>query len=265
MIVDRDWHVHTNLSKCAKPEAAVHSCVEAACSQGLKSLGFANHCWAEDIPGASGFYQGQGVDHVLSIKKELAGEKDSCLHIFVGCETEFLGGKISGLNKEYAKLFDFIWIPANHFHQKGFVVPENLGSGGPREVAELLYRRFLEVVELDFGTGIVHPFIPLGFKEQEEAILKCFTNRMYENCFKAASCAGIAIEINAETACNKTVPDAQGFSSLYTMMHTIAGECGCKFFFGSDAHQSDHIKNYKVMAEFAGHCGITETMLLELE
>jgi histidinol phosphatase-like PHP family hydrolase len=264
MIVDRDWHIHTKLSKCARLEATVHSYLEAARSQGLKSVGFSNHCWAENIPGASEFYRGQGVEHVLSIKKELAEEKDSYLQIFVGCETEFLGGKILGLDKEHAKLFDFIWIPANHFHQKGFVVPENLGSGGPREVAELLYRRFLEAVELDFGTGIVHPLIPLGFKEQEEAILKCFTNWMYENCFRAASQAGIAIEINADTACNQTVPDAQGFSCLYTMMHTIARECGCKFFFGSDAHQPDLIRNYKRMAEFATHCGITETMLLEL-
>ena len=55
-----------------------------------------------------------------------------------------------------------------------------------------------------------------------------------------------------------------GFSSLYLTMHTIARECGCKFFFGSDAHHPNEMKGYQAMAKFAEACGIGESNLLVL-
>jgi histidinol phosphatase-like PHP family hydrolase len=261
--IDRDLHVHTNLSLCAKSKATVENCLAAAEKQGITSIGFANHCWAGEMPHANSWYRAQNVEHVLSIRDQLPDDTRG-LRILIGCETEYIGNGIAGLNKDLAERFDFVWVPANHFHQKGFVVPEELGSGGPKEVSELLYRRFMEAVDLGFARGIVHPFIPLGFLEGEAEILDGISDVQYENCFKAAASAGTAIEINAYNGNCKTRTAANGFSSLYLRIHTIARECGCKFFFGSDAHHPDAIAGYDRIAAFAESCGIDDNNLLEL-
>jgi histidinol phosphatase-like PHP family hydrolase len=215
------------------------------------------------MPGESPWYRGQNIEHVLSIRDQLPLDTRG-LRILIGCETEYIGNGIAGLNKELAGRFDFVWVPANHFHQKGFVVPDDLGSGGPEAVSELLYRRFMEVVDLGFAGGIVHPFVPLGFLEWEAEILDGISDTRYETCFKAAASAGIAIEINAYNGDCKTRAPANGFSSLYLKIHTIARECGCTFFFGSDAHHPDAISGYERMAAFAESCGIDDNGLLKL-
>ena len=258
-----DLHVHTNISRCGDAAATVESCLEAAKKQNLKTIGFADHCWAAQLPGESPWYKGQDIEHVLKIKKQLPGNI-SGIRVLVGCETEFIGNGICGLNKELASSFNFVLLPANHFHQRGFVVPEDLGASGAKAVSELLYKRFMETTELGFGTGIVHPFIPLSFLEWEADILGSISETQYESCFKAAALAELAIEINTYTAENKTCMVENGFSSLYLKMHTIARESGCKFFFGSDAHHPDKICGYEKMVKFAGACGIDETMLLVL-
>jgi histidinol phosphatase-like PHP family hydrolase len=260
--IDQDLHVHTNLSRCGKSEATVENCLAAAEKQGIKTIGFANHCWAAEMPHESPWYRGQNIEHVLSIRGQLPDDTRG-LRILVGCETEYIGNGIAGLNKELAGRFDFVWIPANHFHQKGFVVPGELGSGGPGAVAELLYRRFMEAVDLGFGSGIVHPFRPLGFLEWEGEILDRISDIQYENCFKAAVSAGIAVEIGAYTGDCKTGSAPNGFSSLYLRIYTIARECGCKFFFGTDAHHPDAITGYDRMAAFAESCGIDDANLLK--
>ena len=279
--INQDLHVHTNISRCGDSKATVEACLKAAEKQGIKTIGFANHCWAKEMPGESDWYRGQDIEHVLKIKEQLP--KNSCgikntvknknsaeifdfagINILIGCETEYIGNGIAGLNRELAGLFDYVLLPANHFHQKGFVVHEDLGTGGQKAVSELLYRRFLEVIELGFGNGIVHPFVPMGFLEWEAEILRGIKDSQYENCFKSAASAGIAIEINTYTAMCKTGIAANGFSAPYLEIHTIARECGCKFFFGSDAHLPDNIAGYDAMKKFAEFCGINDSMLFKI-
>lgn len=261
--VTRDLHIHTNLSKCGDPSSTAAACVLAAEKAGLTGIGFANHCWASQIEGASDFYQGQDLEHVLKIKDELAALATG-LQVWVGCETEYTGSGRAGMNRELAGRLDYVFFPASHFHMSGYTVPEDLRSRGPCSVRELLYRRFLEVTELGFGTGIVHPFFPLGFDDWEEEVLSGITRRQYETCFTAAKQAGLAIEIHHSAVESRSAVNESGFSSLYIDMLTSARDCGCSFFFGSDAHNPVNIKGetYKRMGELAGICGIRENMIL---
>jgi histidinol phosphatase-like PHP family hydrolase len=261
--VECDLHIHSNLSKSSRPESTVENCLAAAKSQGLKIAGFSNHCWAAHLPGASEWYQSQNEEHALSFRDQIPADTGG-LRVLTGCETEYIGNGVAGMDRETARRFDYVLLPANHFHMKGFAVPDNLGDGGPKAVRDLLYRRFLEVTELGFGTGIVHPLEPLGFSDWEQEILSGFTRAMYETCFKSAVSAGLAIEIDNSAVGNKTALNEKGYSSLYLEMFSIARQCGCKFFFGSDSHHPDQICGYRQMAEFAELCGIDETMLLEL-
>jgi histidinol phosphatase-like PHP family hydrolase len=261
--VECDLHIHSNLSKSSRPEATVENCLAAARARGLKTAGFSNHCWAAHLPGANDWYRSQTAEHALSFREQIPSDTGG-LRVLTGCETEFLGKGLAGMDRETAARFDYVLLPANHFHMKGFVVPENLGDGGPGAVRELLYRRFLEVTELGFGTGIVHPFEPLGFRDWEEEILSGFSRAMYETCFKNAASAGLAIEIDKSAVDNKTALNEKGYSSLYLEIFSVARHCGCRFFFGSDSHRPGEIEGYDRMAEFAGLCGIEEDMLLEL-
>ena len=261
MKITQDLHIHTNLSSCAKNEATPKACLEAAQKQGLKTVGFADHCWAAQLPGASEWYKKQDMEHVLKIREMLPADTGE-MRVLIGCETEYTGNGIAGLNKELAGAFDFVLIPANHFHMKGYTVPENLASGGPQAVSQLLYRRFMEVTELGFGAGIAHPFRPLGFIEWEEDILKGITGIQYEQCFRNAASAGLAIEISIWSVDREVCLAPDGFSSLYLEMYTIAHECGCKFYFASDAHHPDEITGYDRMLKFAQLCGIDESSCL---
>ena len=253
--VTQDLHVHSSLSKCGSVEATVENMLKAAEKQGLKTIGFSDHCWAKELPGVSSWYSGQDIDHVQKIREGIPADVKG-VNILVGCETEYIGGGISGMNRELSQCFDFVWLPANHFHQKGFVVPEDLGAGGPAAVSELLYRRFMEAVNLGFGNGIVHPFVPMGFLEWEADILNGISHAMYENCFRSASQANLSIEIHTHAVTCDTCIASNGFSSIYLAIYTIARECGCKFTFGTDAHHPDRLSGYERMGKFAESCGI---------
>jgi histidinol phosphatase-like PHP family hydrolase len=257
-----DLHVHTNISKCGAPEATAESCLEAAAKEGLKIVGFSNHCWANHLPGASDWYKGQDVEHVLQIRSEIPSPPGN-VRVLIGCETEYIGNGVAGMDKETTALFDYVLIPANHFHMRGYTVPEDLGAGGPGAVRELLYRRFLEAVDLGFGTGIVHPFGPLGFMDWEEEVMSGFTRAQYETCFKAAASAGIGVEIHHMAIECKAALNAEGFSTLYINMLSTARECGCKFFFASDAHTPKNMNGYDRLGQLAGLCGIDEGMILQ--
>jgi histidinol phosphatase-like PHP family hydrolase len=168
------------------------------------------------------------------------------------------------MDTDTATLIASVWIPATHFHMRGFVVPGDLAAGGPQAVGELLYRRFMEALEIEFATGIVHPLVPLGFLDWEIEILSNITPAMYEKCFTAAKEAGVAVEMNSHVIKSKTALAESGFSNLYIQMFSIARSCGCKFFFGSDAHRPDAITGYDRMRQFADICGIDESMELVL-
>jgi len=260
--ITQDLHVHTALSKCGKSEATVENMLASAEKQGIKTIGFADHCWAKEIPGAHPWYQGQDIEHVLHIKNQIP-DNTRGINILVGCETEYIGNGIAGMNKELAQCFDYVMIPPNHFQLGfgGFVRPEDLGSGGPKAVSELLYRRFMEAVELGFGNGFVHPFTPLGFIEWETEVLQGISDTMYKNCFNSAASANIAMEINYGSIWRPREKQID-FLSLYRRIFTIARECGCKFFFGSDAHHPNEITGYETARKFAESCGIDDTMLL---
>ena len=75
--IEQDLHVHTILSKCANAElATVENYLIAAEKSGLKTIGFADHCWAAQLPGENNWYRGQNIEHVMMIKEQIANISD---------------------------------------------------------------------------------------------------------------------------------------------------------------------------------------------
>ena len=266
MKVTSDLHIHTNLSLCAEPDATVERYLALWAENDVRTIGFSNHCWAGHIPFPNGvcpgvdWYKAQPVERALTIRKQLPKDTGS-KRILIGCEVEYIGSGIAGIDKDTAKLFDYVLVAANHFHMTGLTVPSDLVSGGTDAIRELLYRRFNEAAALEFATGIVHPFIPYGFSDIETEIISGFTDQQYRNSFSAAASCRISVEIHRDAVESRIAEDKNGFSSEFIRMLTIAGECGCTFHFGSDTHGIIN-PDYERMGRFAALCGITSDDIL---
>ena len=120
MKIEHDFHVHTHLSSCSSdPKATVENYLRLAKDRGLKLIGFANHFWDSNVPGASEWYKPQDFDHIMKIKDEIPQDTLG-VKILIGCETEYCGyGKV-GITKRSLQL-DFVLIPISHLHMEGFV------------------------------------------------------------------------------------------------------------------------------------------------
>ena len=89
MRIEHDFHIHTNLSRCAKAGATVEYYLETARQLGLKKIGFSDHFWDDAIEGANGFYRPQNYEHVVQLKQELERAAAEDVKIYFGCEAEY--------------------------------------------------------------------------------------------------------------------------------------------------------------------------------
>jgi histidinol phosphatase-like PHP family hydrolase len=261
MQVTHDIHVHTKLSRCCQdPEAIPANYIRRAAELGLKVLGFADHLWDESVPGASEWYQPQDVNHLLSIK-EMLPEGTGAVRVLIGCESEYCGDGKVGISHATAEKLDFVLLPMSHFHMKGFVVPPWLSR--PADVGRLLIKRFQEVLELELATGIAHPFLPLGFMDQADAILATISDAAYTDCFGRAAELGVSIEIHKSFFSPPTDTFNLHAESVLRML-TIAKQCGCCFHFASDAHSLSSLETVLTIAQHLEQLRIGEDDILPL-
>ena len=94
MQIHHDFHLHTNLSLCAKPEATLSLYIEKAKEQGLDRIAITDHLWdhaIDDYQGRGGkFYEIQDYDHINSIKDQIdEHNKAGDVKVFFGAEAEY--------------------------------------------------------------------------------------------------------------------------------------------------------------------------------
>ncbi|NLN19039.1 MAG: PHP domain-containing protein [Firmicutes bacterium] len=260
-IVNHDIHVHTFLSSCSSdPKATPENYIRRAAELGLRTIGFADHLWDGGVPGASRWYAPQDLNHILQSKRMLP-EDTQGVRVLIGCESEYCGDGKVGLSTEGAKQLDFVLLPMSHFHMVNFVRPETVTE--PRDVAELLVQRFLEVVDLGIATGIAHPFLPLGFIDQADEIISKISDMQFTDCFGRAAEAGVSIEIQPGF-----FPQALGIEKpglhdeTYMRMFSVAKQVGCYFHFGSDAHSLDRLDTVLALEKRVRELGIGEDDIL---
>lgn len=250
--VMHDIHIHTSLSSCADPGAELSDYAPAIKEANLSAVGFANHLWDSAIPGASDWYKPQNIEHVLRLKEELKNYDFGSTKVYFGCETEYIGNGVVGMHPDNAGLFDYILAPPNHFHMAGFTRPENLTAlSGVRQI---MIERFLEICDIDFAFGLVHPFVPLGYEAKGEELLHGFRDEDFERCFKYAAKKNKYIEINLGIF---RYMDKYQLTE-YKRLMTIARICGCKFFLGSDSHCVSVFRQNtsRLLNDFITDCGI---------
>ena len=252
-ILDHDFHIHSMISQCSSdPEQTAENILKYAKSIGLKRIALTDHFWDENVPGASNWYKQY---HKFSdLIKALPLPKDNDVEFLFGCEADMDKNEVIGLSRDKFDAFDFIIVSTTHLHMKGFTIDE-CDYGNPDRLAQLWVERFDSLLRADlpFGkVGIAHPTSPCIAVENNmylDVIKKIPDGEMYR-LFTEAARLGIGVEINGHDL---------GFedkdADIILRPYSIAKECGCKFYYGSDAHKPRQFnvhRNFDRMRDFLG-------------
>lgn len=226
-----DLHCHSSLSACCAdkrmtPERILRHAEEA----GYETICLTDHLWDSAVPGASGWYAPQNIEHVRSALP--LPQAPSC-HFYFGCETELPVNGVPALSREHFDLFDFVVIPVNHMHMAGLVRAEGIDT--PEKMAVNIENRLEKLLERNLPfrkIGLAHLTIGLMFREGKIAdVMHAMSEARLLRILKGYAAAGTGIELNA-TAFSEMTDRPDDILKIYR----IAKEAGCRFYCSSDAH-----------------------------
>jgi histidinol phosphatase-like PHP family hydrolase len=231
-----DYHFHSTCSECCHDERLIPwTALEHAVRSGYDSLCLTDHLWDGDVPGASGWYAPQNIEHVRSV---LPLPQQEGVRFFHGCETEYCGGAKLGLSRAHCDLFAFIVIPTTHMHMKGFVRPENVTT--ETQMTELYVERLEQLLRLELPwnkIGIAHLSCALLFQEGDIGwILRHLDEKRMMRVFDAVAERGTGIELNA--GCMKQWREDP---DTWLRVFRMAKKAGCLFYSSSDAHSVERL------------------------
>lgn len=260
---DHDFHIHSKLSLCSgREEQTKENILKYAIDNNLNTICITDHFWDEAVPGAwHDFYTVQNFPHISQIKPLPQAEG---IRFLFGCETEMDKFSTVAVSKGKYDEFDFIVIPTTHFHMRGLTVHEEDLATTEKKV-KIWLKRINDVLDLDL------PFHKVGFahlttaliEPERENLLK-FIEAIPEDelraTFKRVAEKGAGIELNRD-GMNFTEDDAH----IMLKPYRIAKEMGCKFFFGSDAHNPEGLKASPPLFERAiEYLGLEDTDMIKL-
>ena len=230
---DHDLHIHSYLSSCSRdPKQTPEAILRYAEENGFSDICLTDHFWDAGVPGASKWYEPQDFEHV---SKSLPLPQSEKVRFHFGCETDLDKHMTLGISPETMEKMDFIIIPTTHLHMTGFTIDEKdcTIEGRARVYAE----RLEGVMKMDLPfekIGIAHltcPLIAKGNFDLHLDVLDLITDDTYKRIYSMIAEKGAGFEINLPFECYDE-------SRLERVMrpYFIAKQCGCRFYFGSDAH-----------------------------
>lgn len=244
--IDHDLHIHSYLSLCSNHGRQVpQAMLDYAVKNGLSTIVITDHYWDERVPGASfngPYISGSAIWYSMQNTNRtdlaLPLPKADGVRFLYGCETEMDKSCRIGISREEMGRREFIIIPTTHMHMGGFTIERDQNTEAER--AMLWEKRFAALLDMDLPfhkIGIAHLNCPLFSPEKTpESTAKCLSlisdESMKALFGKAAKC-GVGIELNFSVA------KCEEFLDEFLRPFRIAAECGCKFYFGSDAHAPD--------------------------
>ena len=248
-----DLHCHSTLSSCCKDAGMTPEAIYAhALAAGYSALCLTDHLWDAAVPGASGWYAPQDIEHVRRALPLPQGP----LRFRFGCETELPANGEPALAPEHFALFDFVVIPVNHMHMKGLVRPAGVDT--PKKMARLVEDRLERLLERDLPfekIGLAHLTGSLMFAEGSVADVVAEMNEgRLLRIFKGYAEAGAGIELNASC-----FEGWEGREEEMLKVYRAAREAGCKFYGCSDAHAVAELDSVpRVLPDVIRSLGLTE-------
>ncbi len=247
-VFDHDLHIHSSVSPCSgDPEQTPERILRYAEENGLNTVCVTNHFWDDAVPAPYGLGAGVGTEMLKSILP--LPQKEGIRFLF-GAETDMDRDLTIGVGPEAARELDFIIVPINHLHLKGFTCR---GDEDAAERARYIVRRYEALLSADLPfekVGLAHFTCSLMYKDGRAAdVLNLIPDAEYRRLFRRTAELGMGFELN--------MPAAKGDKRVMNWeedrdelrIYLLAREEGCKFYFGSDAHTGRDLNGAKRNAE----------------
>ena len=246
---DHDLHIHSQLSSCSRdPEQTPERILQYAKDQGLNTICLTDHYWDSAVEGPSKWYAPQNFEHISQAKP--LPQSDGIRFLF-GCETEMRKDMTIGIPPERFDDFDFVIIPTSHLHMEGFTI--DLADCDSYEARARVWVAKLDALlnmDLPFHKiGIAHPICPLILRKDRASyldLLRSLKTEDLERLFTKAAALGVGIELNYG---DMIFSDEE--ADVMLRPFRIAKACGCKFYFGSDAHHPAPFEKVRAIFERA--------------
>ena len=243
MKITHDFHVHTNLSICAKPEATLENYAERWRENGITKIAITDHMWDHAAtPIENEFYEKQNVAHILQLRDKVEEYRKGGMDILFGTECEYsYKTRRPAITPAVAEQMDVLLVPNSHTH---LTMPKDFYEPYEKH-ANYMIDAFMDIVRSDVAryiTAIPHPFFAVCCPYSNREIIRLITDDQFKRCFDAAAEAGIALELNPNYVRNRSLETV--YDEPYFRMFRIGKECGCKFTVGSDAHAMADYDNY---------------------
>lgn len=254
---DHDYHIHSQISSCSSdPEQTTERILRYATDNSLSRICLTDHYWDSAVSGASEWYAPQNYERLA---RALPLPNADGVEFLFGCETDMDRHFRIGIPPERYDDFDFIIIPTTHLHMTGFTIFDEDALSNKRRAA-LWTERFERLLDIPLPfekVGVAHLACPLLDKRSRGDYLRtleCIGDSDMERLFGRAAALGCGIELNG---CDVNFRESEGERVI--RMFRIAKECGCKFYFGSDAHHPKDLLTVRAVFERAADIlGLTE-------
>ncbi len=231
--LNQDYHIHSKLSLCSScDEQLPCHILQYAEENGFEQICLTDHFWDSSVPDMSDWYRIQNYDHIA---QSLPLPQSDKVSFKFGCETDMDKNFRIGLAREHFDLFDFIIIPTTHMHMLGFTIDAKDDTLERR--AQLYVKRFAKLLDMDLPenkVGVAHLACDLTAPSWDGHIklLDMIPDSTFIELFDGARQKKLGIELNMFVQHYS----AEEFPHVMRPF-VIAKERGCKFYFGSDAHE----------------------------
>ena len=262
-IVDHDLHIHSYGSMCSKaPEQTPARILQYALDEGFSVVALTDHFWDETVPMLQGgwgpdFYTSQNWAHIT---KQLPLPTAEGVRFLFGAEVDMTLDGVVGVSAHRLEQMDFLLISISHFHMTDFTITA-ADAATPAGRAEALLRKLERTLELDLPwhkVGLAHLLgqkVSGGDPAVHCEVIRLMQGERLTALFEKAAALGVGIELNTATFGFGSEAEREAVTAFYAH----AKECGCRFFFGSDAHAPFQWEHHKERAQaMADALGLTE-------
>ena len=260
MYICADLHIHSTLSACCSdPEQLVSSRVPFLAEKGLKKIAFTDHIWNNPAVPPSPWYAPQDGTAILKLADEIRNSSYP-IPVLAGCEADMIAPDKIGITKEFCEKMDLVLLATDHFHMNGFMI--DLPPCEADKMAPYMMKFFRAGATCGLADILVHPLCPLGpYLKILPQIMENITDSELDESLRMAAENNVALELNG--SCIATT-EKLGISDCYLNTMKAAKKAGCKFSFGSDAHNLKEFDFHDAVSRFADALALTEDDLHEL-
>lgn len=259
MLVETDTHIHTTVSDCCEDlQMTAENIAVSAWKRGLKMIAITDHIWANTAVPCNEFYkvhpEDKLVKHAESIRK---GEYP--IPVLAGCEADMRAPGEFGITKESREKFDLVLLSSDHFHMTKFV--EQAESDTPAAWAKQMMRFFRSAANSGLADILVHPMFLIGHVEHYDKAIGTIPDSELLEMFAEAAEKRVAMEIN--TAVVASAKRGEFSEETMIRLFSLAKLAGCKFTFGSDAHNISDFDSFSLAETFAEKLELTKNDLFD--